>query len=75
MAFKVSIDSFEGPFDLLLRLVSRQKVAIGSVSISQIADQFLEELGRMERLDLDVASDGLLVASSRLLITADSLLR
>ncbi len=74
MAFKVSIDSFEGPFDLLLRLVSRQKVAIGSVSISQIADQFLEELGRMERLDLDVASDFLLVASTLLQIKAESLL-
>lgn len=74
MAFRVSIDSFEGPFDLLLRLVSRQKVAIGSVSISQIADQFLDELSRMERLDLDVASDFLLVASTLLQIKAESLL-
>ena len=74
MAFRVSIDSFEGPFDLLLRLVSRQKVAIGSVSISQIADQFLDELSRMEHLDLDVASDFLLVASTLLQIKAESLL-
>ena len=74
MAFRVSTDSFEGPFDLLLRLVSRQKVAIGSVSISQIADQFLDELSRMEHLDLDVASDFLLVASTLLQIKAESLL-
>ena len=41
MSYKVRIDSFEGPFDLLLHLVSRQKVDIGAISITQIADQYL----------------------------------
>lgn len=74
MAFKVRIDSFEGPFDLLLYLVSRQKVDIGAISITEIADQYLEEVSRMDALDLDVASDFLLVASTLLEIKAESLI-
>ncbi len=74
MAFRVRIDSFEGPFDLLLYLVTRQKVDIGTISITQIADQYLAEIARMNVLDLDVASDFLLVASTLLEIKAESLL-
>ena len=74
MSYRVRIDSFEGPFDLLLYLVSRQKVDIGAINITQIADQYLAELSRMQNLDLDVASDFLLVASTLLEIKAESLL-
>lgn len=74
MSYKVRIESFEGPFDLLLHLVSRQKVDIGAISITQIADQYLAEVSRMDSLDLDVASDFLLVASTLLEIKAESLL-
>ncbi|WP_165053456.1 MULTISPECIES: ScpA family protein [unclassified Adlercreutzia] len=74
MSYKVRIDSFEGPFDLLLYLVSRQKVDIGAISITEIADQYLEEVSHMDRLDLDVASDFLLVASTLLEIKAQSLI-
>lgn len=74
MSYKVRIESFEGPFDLLLHLVSRQKVDIGAISITQIADQYLAEVSRMDTLDLDVASDFLLVASTLLEIKAESLL-
>ena len=74
MSYRVRIESFEGPFDLLLYLVSRQKVDIGSISIVGIVDQYLAEVARMERLDLDVASDFLLVASTLLEIKAESLL-
>ncbi len=74
MSFRVKTESFEGPFDLLLYLVSRQKVDIGVVSIAEITDQYLEEIARMEILDLDVASDFLLVASTLLEIKAASLI-
>lgn len=74
MSYKVRIDSFEGPFDLLLYLVSRQKVDIGAISITQIADQYLAEVAHMDTLDLDVASDFLLVASTLLEIKAESLI-
>ena len=74
MSYRVRTESFEGPFDLLLYLVGRQKVDIGSISIAQIVDQYLAEVARREDLDLDVASDFLLVASTLLQIKAESLL-
>ena len=74
MAYRVHIESFEGPFDLLLYLVSRQKVDIGSISINEITDQYLDEVARMQLVDLDVASDFLLVASTLLEIKAASLI-
>lgn len=74
MAYRVRTEGFEGPFDLLLYLVSRQRVDIGSISIAQIADQYLDEVQRMRTLDLDVASDFLVVASTLLEIKAASLI-
>lgn len=74
MSYRVRIDSFEGPFDLLLYLVSRKKVDIGSISVAQIVDQYLAYVDRMQELDLDVASDFLLVASTLLEIKAAALL-
>lgn len=74
VSYKVRTASFEGPFDLLLYLVSRQKVDIGAISITEIADQYLAEVTRMKNLDLDVASDFLLVASTLLEIKAQSLI-
>ena len=53
MSYKVSVGGFEGPFDLLLSLVSRQKVDVGAISVSQIADQYMAELERMREIDLD----------------------
>lgn len=73
MSFKVRTQSYSGPFDLLLQLVTRQKVTIGSISISEVANQYLAEVERMEDLDLDVASDFVLVASTLLDIKAASL--
>ena len=74
MSYRVRIESFEGPFDLLLYLVSRQKVDIGSISITEIVDQYVAYIDRMQKLDLEVASDFLLVASTLLDIKAASLI-
>jgi len=74
VAYNVKTDVFEGPFDLLLHLVSRQKLDVNAISVSQVADQYLEHIDRMTDLDLDVASDFLLVAATLLEIKAASLL-
>ena len=73
MSYRVQTQAYSGPFDLLLALVSRQRVDIGAISISQVADQYLAEVERMGELDLDVASDFVLVASTLLDIKAASL--
>ena len=74
MSYRVRMDSFEGPFDLLLYLVSRQRVDIGSISVSEIVDQYLEHIAHMRQLDLEVASDFLVVASTLLEIKAAALI-
>lgn len=73
MSYRVRTQAYSGPFDLLLQLVTRQKVTIGSISISEVANQYLAEVERMADLDLDVASDFVLVASTLLDIKAASL--
>ena len=74
MSYTVRTDIFEGPFDLLLHLVSRQKLDVAAISITDVADQYLAFIDRMDDLDLDVASDFLLVAATLLEIKASSLL-
>ncbi|MDR0500932.1 MAG: segregation/condensation protein A [Coriobacteriales bacterium] len=74
MSYKVKIESFEGPFQLLLALVSERKVDIGSISITEVADQYLDYVSKLRELDMDVASDFLVVAATLLAIKAQSLL-
>jgi segregation and condensation protein A len=70
----VRIESFEGPFDLLLALVSEQKLDIGAISVTEVADQYLSYVEAMHDLDMDVASDFLVVAATLLALKAASLL-
>lgn len=74
MSHRIKTDVFEGPFDLLLHLVSRQKLDVNAISITDIADQYLDHIDKMRELDLDVASDFLLLAATLLEIKAASLL-
>jgi len=55
---------FEGPFDLLLHLITSEQVDVYEVSLSRIVDGYLAELDRMDRLDLDVATEFLLIAAT-----------
>lgn len=74
MGYTVKTDVFEGPFDLLLHLVSRQRLDVGAINVTQVADQYLEHIERMTELDLDVASEFLLLAATLLEIKASALL-
>ncbi|MDI6711746.1 MAG: segregation/condensation protein A [Anaerosomatales bacterium] len=74
MSYTVKTRAFEGPFDLLLTLVARQKVDVRELSIAEIADQYLAHVEEMRELDLEVASDFLLVAATLLELKALSLL-
>ena len=55
---------FEGPFDLLLHLILDEQVDLYEVSLSKIVDAYLAELDRMDRLDLEVATEFLLIAAT-----------
>ncbi|HEX6475899.1 MAG TPA: segregation/condensation protein A [Acidimicrobiales bacterium] len=64
MPYEVRTPVFEGPFDLLLHLITSQQVDLYEVRISHIVDAYLTELERMEALDLDVATEFALIAAT-----------
>ncbi|MDO5044132.1 MAG: ScpA family protein [Coriobacteriia bacterium] len=74
MSYQVKTQIFEGPFDLLLTLVTKQKLDVGAIELSDIVDQYLQELPDLDSLDLELASDFLMVASSLLELKARALL-
>ena len=63
MEYEVKIDAFEGPLDLLLHLIKESKVDICDIKIVDIADQYLNYIKSMERLNLNIASEYLVMAS------------
>jgi segregation and condensation protein A len=61
--YQVATPVFEGPFDLLLHLITKEQVDIYEVSLSTIVDAYLQELERMQGLDLELATEFLLIAA------------
>ena len=74
MADDVSTAVYEGPFDLLLHLILKEQVDIYEVSLSRIVDAYLEEIERLQDLDLDLATEFLLIASTLVELKARRLL-
>ena len=70
----VKLPVFEGPLDLLLHLIRTNEVDIADIPISQISDQYLSYLDLMEMLDIDVASDYLVMAATLAYIKSRMLL-
>jgi segregation and condensation protein A len=62
--YEVHTAVFEGPFDLLLHLIVRDQVDVYQVSLTRIVDAYLAEVERMGTLDLDVATEFLLIAAT-----------
>lgn len=68
------LDVFEGPLDLLLTLLSKNKVSIYDVSISELLDQYMEHIRAMQELDMEVASEFLDMAARLVYLKTVSLL-
>jgi segregation and condensation protein A len=64
MAYDVQTNVFQGPFDLLLHLILDEQVDLYEVSLSKIVDAYLVELDRMDELDLEIATEFLLIAAT-----------
>jgi segregation and condensation protein A len=64
MPYEVHTPVFDGPFDLLLHLILREQVDLYEINLSEIVDAYLVELERMERCDLEVATEFLLIAAT-----------
>lgn len=74
MAYEVKLEIFEGPMDLLLHLIRKNEVDIFDIPISTITDQYLAYLEMMKALNINVAGDFLLVASTLMHIKSKMLL-
>ena len=70
--FKLEV--FEGPLDLLLKLISKHKINIYDIPIALVLDQYMESIEGMKRIDLDVASEFLTMAAYLLYIKSQTLL-
>ena len=73
-AINYRLDQFEGPLDLLLTLIQKNKVNISDIPISLICDQYMEYLEKAEALDMEIASEFLVMASYLMLIKSKMLL-
>lgn len=74
MTYSIKIEQFEGPLDLLMQLIEQEKLDITRVSLSRVADQYLEYIGNRENISLENLSQFLSIASRLILIKSKALL-
>lgn len=74
MEYKINLDIFEGPMDLLLHLIDKDEIDIYDIPINHIAEQFIQFVNQMEEMNLDVTSEFLVMAATLLEIKSKMLL-
>ena len=70
----IKINDFEGPLDLLCHLIDKNQMNIYDIELSKITDQYIEYLNKMEELNLEIASEFLVMASTLLYLKSKNLL-
>ena len=74
MSYKVKIQTFEGPFDLLVYLIENAQMSIYDIEISSITEQYLEYIRTMREMDVNVATEFMVLASSLIEIKSKMIL-
>ena len=74
MSYEINIPEFEGPLDLLLHLIKQDNISIFDISIDRITKQYLDYLSLMQNLNLDIASEYLVMASELIEMKSNLLL-
>ncbi len=74
MKYEININEFQGPLDLLLHLIKQSNISITEISIDEITKQYLNYIEKMEELNLDIASEYLVMAAELIEIKSSSLL-
>ncbi|PUU94615.1 ScpA family protein [Halanaerobium sp.] len=74
MDYKLVLDDFEGPLELLYQLVKKNEINISEVSLAKITDQYLDYLDQMREFDIDLASEFLIIAAELIEIKIKALL-
>lgn len=74
MPLNIKIHNFDGPFDLLLHLIKKNKMDIYNIRIQEITNQYMEYLNKMEELDLEITSEFIVMAATLIEIKSKYLL-
>ena len=74
VSFEIKLPLFEGPFDLLLFFIERDELDIYDIPISKITDDFLDYINQVEKMNIDIASEFILVAATLMRIKSKMLL-
>ncbi|EST11689.1 segregation/condensation protein A [Sporolactobacillus laevolacticus] len=74
MEYKVKIDAFEGPLDLLLHLIKKLEIDIYDIPVAEITDQYLDFIHHMQKIELNIASEYLLMAATLIAMKSRMLL-
>ena len=72
--YNLKLENFEGPLDLLCHLIDKNKMDIYDINLSEITDQYIENINNMEEMNLEVTSEFLVMASTLLYIKSKNLL-
>src|SRR5580658_4306744 len=72
--YKIHLEAYDGPLDLLLDLIRKQEIDIHNIPIAQITGQYLEYLHKLEQLDVDVSADFIYMAATLIYIKSKMLL-
>lgn len=72
--YKVKLENFEGPLDLLCHLIDKNKMNIYDINLGEITDQYIEYINQMERMNLEITSEFLVMASTLLYLKSKNLL-
>ena len=74
MEYTITIDAFSGPLDLLLHLIKQSNINIWDIEIDEITKQYMNFINQMEKLNLNIASEYLVMAAELIEIKSSSLL-
>ena len=72
--YKIHLEAYDGPLDLLLDLIRKQEMDIHNIPIAKITGQYLDYLHKLEQLDIDVSADFIYMAATLILIKSKMLL-
>ena len=72
--YSIKLENFEGPLDLLCHLIDKNKMDIYDINISEIADQYIDYINQMEKMNLDITSEFLVMSSTLLYLKSKHLL-
>ncbi|MFW5985189.1 MAG: segregation and condensation protein A [Halanaerobiaceae bacterium] len=74
MDYKIKLDSFEGPLDLLYQMVKKNEIELNEISLARVTEQYLEYTGYFQSFDLEVASEFMLIAGELIQLKTSILL-